>query len=245
MTPVVYSLPFDEEEELLQGPAEHDHSPPLGLVVRSLIWFPRMRFATASAFLLFGLAGLVGKGFFAKIGLTVPYRWSILTAAILGVMNLGFLWQAKAVIADRSIDRARAALWTQIVLDLLVLTAAVHFFGSVSSFAPFAYLFYIAPACVFFPRKDSLLVMLLACALFTGCVAAETMGVVPPSSIFMRPPMWKRYANGANELTLPKKCTAAVRTSRSSTIWVQSAARARSIDGRLSPPSPARGSPGS
>ena len=56
--------------------------------------------------------------------------------------------------------------------------------GSVTSFAPFAYLFHVVLSCIFFTRKESFRVVLLASVLFIGCVVVEKLGLVPPAGIF-------------------------------------------------------------
>ncbi len=70
------------------------------------------------------------------------------------------------------------------MVDLLVLTAVVHFTGSMETYLPFTYLFHIVLACVFFSRKQSFIVAITACVLYVGCILAEQSQIIPFESIY-------------------------------------------------------------
>ncbi|RME96414.1 MAG: sensor histidine kinase, partial [Verrucomicrobia bacterium] len=75
-------------------------------------------------------------------------------------------------------------LWTQIAIDLLVLTAVIHWLGSRSPWTPHTYLFHIVLACIVFHARESLWVVALAAGAYLGCLAWESVGVLPATSIF-------------------------------------------------------------
>jgi signal transduction histidine kinase len=64
-------------------------------------------------------------------------------------------------------------LWLQIVSDLVVVTFLVHMIGSTSTFIPFTYLFHITLSCIFFPKRESLLVTVIAAAFYFSSVIIE------------------------------------------------------------------------
>jgi signal transduction histidine kinase len=66
----------------------------------------------------------------------------------------------------------------------LLLTVVVHYVGSLETFLPFTYLFHIVLACIFFSRRKSLVVTIVASALYIGCVWSESAGIISPSSIW-------------------------------------------------------------
>jgi hypothetical protein len=66
----------------------------------------------------------------------------------------------------------------------MVVTCVVHYLGSVETCVPFVYLGHIALACIFFPRRHSLLVALLAFVLYATCLGLEFGGALEPTSIF-------------------------------------------------------------
>jgi signal transduction histidine kinase len=99
-------------------------------------------------------------------------------AGILVLYNIGF--HVHAAVLRRSVKThgVRGNLWGQILLDLMLLTAFVHFLGSLETFVPFAYLFHIALASMLFSRRQSVGVALVACGLYAACVFAELVGLV-------------------------------------------------------------------
>jgi len=72
----------------------------------------------------------------------------------------------------------RLNLWGQIVLDLVLVTAFVHFLGSIETFVSFVYLFHIALAAMLLSRGQSMAVALVACGLYAACVFAELVGLL-------------------------------------------------------------------
>ena len=82
-----------------------------------------------------------------------------------------------AVAARRHTTWLKAHVWIQIVIDLAVLTVAIHFIGSVETPAVFMYLFHIILACIFFPPWQSLAVVATSASLYLACLAVETLGL--------------------------------------------------------------------
>ncbi|NQV34441.1 MAG: HAMP domain-containing histidine kinase [Phycisphaeraceae bacterium] len=73
-------------------------------------------------------------------------------------------------------------------MDLLMLTIVVHYVGSQVTYVGFAYLFHIVLACVFLPRRYSLLVTGMAAMLYVLCITSEILGWAEPSSLFVQQP---------------------------------------------------------
>ena len=185
MSITVHRLTPAEEDEVQPRQAGRDLSIPPGLLIRNPAWFSGLRFVVAAFMLLSGIVGLLGRDYFTQVGIDVPRRWPILVSVITFLVNIGFFRQARIVAEKGSLRLARIGLWAQIIFDLLMLTVVVHFLGSTNTFAAFAYLFHIVLACIFFSRRNSLLVTLSACGLYAGIVLAESSGLVASSSIFI------------------------------------------------------------
>ena len=154
------------------------------MLLRNALWFCQLRWIVVAIMVALSLAGWV----LTRVDVTHVFRlrpdWPIATAAILIATNLAFLAHARAM--KRRGQRLRDVqvnLWSQIVLDLVVLTVVVHFVGSTTTYVTFAYLFHIVLACIFFSRTHSLAVTALAAALYGTCILLEQAGVVGPSSI--------------------------------------------------------------
>ena len=165
------------------GAARHVQALPAPLLARNARWFCRLRWLVIGTLAAFGVAGL-SDPLMSHVGLRVPGVWPFAVAAVLLLSNVVFLTHARAVRRDPRAGPAKANLWGQIVVDLVVLTAVIHFVGSTQTYVAFTYLFHIALACVFLPRRESLLVTLLAGALYGACTLLEWRGVIPSGGMF-------------------------------------------------------------
>ena len=157
---------------------------PENLLIRNALWFCRLRWLVVVSLAVFGVLALV-PGAIGWANLKGHSTWPLAAAAVLGVTNLGFLWHARRLVRRGSTHGARSNLWSQITSDLAILSVVVHFAGSVETYVPFVYLFHIVLACIFFSRRESLLVAGLACVLYTACVLLEQAGVVPTGGIYI------------------------------------------------------------
>lgn len=154
------------------------------LIVKNELWFCRLRWIAIAILVAFGLLGLAPQTG-RLLGLRPHPVWPFVTAIVLALANIGFIRHARLLSRRHATPRgAMANLWAQIILDLAVLTVVVHFMGSLETYVPFVYLFHIVLACIFFSSPQSAAVTALAAALYIGCVAAETTGLIPPAGIY-------------------------------------------------------------
>ncbi len=156
---------------------------PEALLVRNVFWFCRLRWFVIAALLAVGIVARF-TDVFERIGLRTPRTWLFAVVAILTLGNVAFLGNIHFVRARAKPNGALINLWSQIVHDLLVLTVVVHMLGCTQTYVPFTYLFHIVLACVFFSRKQSLTVTLMACVFFGTCVFAHRLGIAPSAGIF-------------------------------------------------------------
>ncbi|NQT85386.1 hypothetical protein HQ560_01395, partial [bacterium] len=185
-----YELPLLTEQEHSSEAARRFASSgfPVRLLVANALWFCRLRWVVVAVFAGGGLVSL-SPHLVAHLGLRARPGWLLLTAAALAIVNTGFSLHGRRLARAEPPLGADANLWAQIVFDLLVLTTVVHHVGSLETYIPFAYLFHIVLACIFFPRRWSLAVTLLAASLYVGCVAIEetralpTMGMVVDAGV--------------------------------------------------------------
>ena len=118
-----------------------------------------------------------------RCGLRLPAAWPLCAASALAVLNVLY-----TLFLPRSGARHHATwltlhVWLQIIIDLVVLTVAIHFIGSVETPAVFMYLFHIILACIFFPPLQSLAVVATSASLYLACLALETVGWVASATI--------------------------------------------------------------
>lgn len=153
------------------------------LLLGNAVWFCRLRWGIAAVLMLFGAASWV-PGLFAPLGVVPRLVWPFTTAFLLAAANLGFQQHLGTLRAEAAARQVEANLWSQIVVDLAILTAVVHFCGYTDTPIYFAYVFHVVLACIFFSTLNSFLVTVLACALYSLCGLARLKGWVGAARVF-------------------------------------------------------------
>ena len=148
------------------------------------LWFCRLRWIIISILAGFGALTLLDAPA-AALGLRTNAVWAFACAGILVVCNIAYLIHLRLIGTTPTPRVVQANLWTQIVVDLLVLTGVVHFAGSLETHIANAYLFHIVLSCIFFTPRQSSVVTLLACVMFLACVLAELSGLLPTSNLHL------------------------------------------------------------
>jgi signal transduction histidine kinase len=180
----VYELPLPRKAAAGTEIKGLERPLPESLLVQSILWFCRFRWVVIAVLVSYGVFGLFAA-FTDTFGIRPPGAWPFVTAAILTLSNLAFLFFVRTkTFPVRTIFN----LWCQIITDLLVLTAVVYFVGSLETSIAFAYLFHIVLSCVFLTRKQSFIVTVMAIGMFAVCIIAEyILEILPPMSIFAVP----------------------------------------------------------
>ncbi len=177
----VYELPLPLEPAAGAEIKGVERPLPEFLLVQNILWFCRVRWLIIIALALYGILGLF-PGSVAYLGIRSPGAWPFVTAAVLILNNLIFLFFVRAKTHPVG---TIFNLWSQIITDLLVLTVVVYFVGSLETSIAFAYLFHIVLSCVFLTRKQSFIVTVMAIGMFALCIAAEHIfKILDPMSIF-------------------------------------------------------------
>ncbi len=185
----VYELPLSDDapaqRELPHGPdgAGAEKSDEV-ILEGNMAWFCRLRWLAIAGLAVLALVGWVSSAALVTTGLRLDPVGLSAAAGILLLLNLAWLLLAR--MGSHSARRAavaRRTLWLQILLDLAVLTAVVHFLGSVHTFAPFMYLFHIVLACIFLPYARSLAVALAGMGMYLACLIMESTGAIGTGSV--------------------------------------------------------------
>ncbi len=183
-----YELPVrDLQPELANTRASAEAfgaSLPESFLVDNVLWFCRLRWIIIAMLMVLGLLGRQ-SGLVDYFGLLQPGNWPFVAAGLLTLCNVVFLIFAQWSSSTHNVVTAN--LWTQIIVDLLVLTVVVHFLGSIRTYIPFTYLFHIALACIFLSRLQSLAVVAVAIAMFAACLLLEYTKTLPPVRLFSDP----------------------------------------------------------
>ena len=153
------------------------------LLAEHIYWYCRFRWIVIGVLILFGSSSYI-DGLFTYLSLSPDLKWPFAIAGIGIIINILFKMHADRLQATAPANSLLINMWTQTILDLVILTIVVHYVGSLDSVIAFAYLFHIVLSCLFFSRIQSLIVITFSSILFITCVILEFTGVLPPSSIF-------------------------------------------------------------
>ena len=176
--PLIQELPVDSETKVSESPL------PESMLKQNVQWFCQFRWIVIAILVSFGFLGLF-PGLIARLGMRPPGVWPFVTAAILTATNLFFLSLAWT---ETSPAMVLLNLWSQITTDLVILTVVVYFVGGLETNIAFAYLFHIVLSCVFFSRRQSLIVTIMAIGMFAaGSIAEYVLKILPTRSIFASP----------------------------------------------------------
>lgn len=180
----VTELDFPESEkteEEKRSPAYYSQLSDV-ILKKNILWFMDLRKIVIAVFTIFGVFSFVFSKHLSQIGITAPGYWPLGIAFILLIANLGFRLLANIEPAKGALSPA-GNIWLQIIIDLLALTAVVHFTGSTGTPSAFLYIIHVGLSCIFFNWKSSLKVTLLASVLYIGCVCLECAGILPHTSL--------------------------------------------------------------
>jgi len=143
-------------------------------------WFIRLRWVAVAGILLAVPAGTRLLGFAEMAAGRI-----LALAACLFALNCAYVLAARLlhnrVRSDGTPDLRTVDLFakTQIVLDLLILTAILHYSGGVQNPFSFFYIFHVVIASILLSRRSAYAVAALCVALFGSMVLLEELGSLP------------------------------------------------------------------
>ncbi|MHB8860837.1 MAG: sensor histidine kinase [Pirellulaceae bacterium] len=154
----------------------------LFLLQQNAYWFCRLRWIVVGLLAAAGGAAAFGLPL-DRLGVRLPAAWPLYAAGFLAVLNVIYSLFLPLGGARRHATWLTVHVWFQIIIDLAVLTVAIHFIGSVETPAAFMYLFHIILACIFFPPLQSLVVVATSVTLYVACLTCEMLGWVAPATM--------------------------------------------------------------
>ena len=156
------------------------------VLLQNARWFTQIRWVVVAVFAGFGAVGNLAPDLLKAVGIVPPAVWPWVLAGTLTLINLVVIEWLRRMSYSTTRMRVEFNIWFQIVADLFVLTALVYLAGTMDTIIPFAYLFHITLACIFFARRESLIVALLSALLFLTLVALEVSAELPHRGILVR-----------------------------------------------------------
>jgi len=163
-------LEFLRGEELAQ-----EYTPEEATLIRRVHYFIGFRWA--------GIAALVAAALSAKylLGIGIPLLPVFAIAAFVALYNLFFWFKARELARESVsiVPKARRSVLLQSVIDLVALTALIHFTGGVENPFIFLCVFHIIIVSVLLSYKTAYQVATLALFLLCSLVALEYFGIIP------------------------------------------------------------------
>lgn len=153
------------------------------LLLEHIYWYCRFRWIVIAVLLVFGTASFADN-LFSFLDLRTGLYWPFGVAGAAIVLNILFMAHANKSTRPMAGNSLLINMWSQILLDLIILTMVVHYVGSIDTVISFAFLFHIVLSCIFFTRFQSLMVTLFSAVLFIICLSLDFTGILPPSSIY-------------------------------------------------------------
>lgn len=154
------------------------------ILLHNARWFMKVRWLVVVVFLLAGMVGAIGAKRLRVAGLRIPAEWLLPLAGGLAASNVAFGVTSRRLSEEQHRSEARIHLWLQIAVDVVAITLLVHAIGSEQTFISFVYLFHISLACIFFPKRESILVAVASAALYLAVVVLELSGLWPSAGVF-------------------------------------------------------------
>ncbi|MEI8371643.1 MAG: HAMP domain-containing sensor histidine kinase [Planctomycetota bacterium] len=173
--PLVARAPDESSAVAADGP----------LLLHHAEWFCKLRWLVVVAMLALALVASLTGDWLLQYGIRLQASWPLGVAGALVLANVAYLAMLRVVRNSPNLTvAADRCLWLQILVDLAVLTAVVHFLGSVETVAPLMVLFHIVLVCIFFSSVQSLAVTGIALAMYVLCVALESSGILQAQSVW-------------------------------------------------------------
>ncbi len=135
-------------------------------------WFIVFRWAVIGALLLFQILALVVSDTLTQLGITHQQGWPVVVTVVLFFANIAYIY-ALDYRQSSKYNSPSINIWCQIIVDLLCLSIVVHYVGSTATPAPFFYVLHIALSCIFFSTRESLIVTILVCVMYTIVLLIE------------------------------------------------------------------------
>lgn len=142
------------------------------ILVTNIKWFIIFRWGVIGALIAFEILATLSSETLIRLGIIDLKDWPVAIIVALSLANFAYTYALKhghsSIFSNPTIN-----LWVQIAVDLLCLSVVVHYVGSTATPAPFFYVLHIVLACIFFSTRESLLVMLLVCVMYTAVLLFE------------------------------------------------------------------------
>ncbi len=142
------------------------------ILVSNIRWFIVFRWAVIAALVIFQILTVFASDVLTQLGIIEQRNWPIILILVLSIANVSYIYRLDYCPPSK-FNAPSINLWIQIIIDLICLSIVVHYIGSTATPAPFFYVLHITLACVFFSTRESLVVTIMVCIMYTILLLIE------------------------------------------------------------------------
>ena len=150
-------------------------------LIESNRWFIRLRWLFIGAI---SLGTYIFSSVFPVLQRSIAIYSLAFSLVLLNIFYLRYLKELRIQQdAGLLLRQLRNFIHVQIGLDLLILTAIIHFSGGADNAIHYFFIFHVLLAGIILGRKESLFYATLAVFLYGGLITLEHLGVIPHCSL--------------------------------------------------------------
>lgn len=142
------------------------------ILISNIRWFIVFRWVAIGLLVFFQILVLLVPDMLTQLGIVNQQSWPLILTLILTLANLSYIYALDHCQSGKY-NSPSIILWVQIIVDLICLSFVEHFIGSTATPAPFFYVLHITLACIFFSTKESFVVAVLVCVMYTTVLLVE------------------------------------------------------------------------
>jgi signal transduction histidine kinase len=171
------------------------------ILISNIRWFILIRWGIIGALVLLKILAIYVPDTLMQFGVIEHEYWPVALVLVLSLANFSYFYALNHCKPSK-LNSPSVNLWAQIIIDLLCLSIVVHYVGSTASPASFFYVLHIALACIFFSTRESLLVAIMVCVMYTLVLLLENSLLINVSQATLISPNFSADSQHRNSVLL-------------------------------------------
>lgn len=171
------------------------------ILISNIRWFIIIRWGVISALVILKILAIYVPDTLMQFGVIEHEYWPIVIVLVLGLANFSYFYALNHCKPSK-LNSPSFNLWVQIIIDLLCLSIVVHYIGSTATPASFFYVLHITLACIFFSTRESLLVAIMVCVMYTLVLLLENSLFINISHSILIDPNFSAESQHRNSVLL-------------------------------------------
>ncbi len=171
------------------------------ILISNIRWFIIIRWGVISALVILKILAIYVPDTLMQFGVIEHEYWPVAIVLVLSLANFSYFYALNQC-KPSQLNSPSVNLWVQIIIDLLCLSIVVHYIGSTATPASFFYVLHITLACIFFSTRESLLVAIMVCVMYTLVLLLENSLFINISHSILIDPNFSAESKHRNSVLL-------------------------------------------